>query len=150
MLRLEILLKVFGADAIVDHLDTLGRNSYIFEKATGCSRNSNGTRSSHIAEQGITWANNNGMRCMYNGRDADLLGGQTCVQVSRVEMTVDNIWSFLSQDLAQLLYCFTVKKVFISGPGMDHLNILQGNIQRGKLSRQWTWTWANNFDVNSQ
>ena len=87
---------------------------------------------------------------MYNGRDADLLGGQTCVQVSRVEMTVDNIWSFLSQDLAQLLYCITVKKVFISGPGMDHLNTLQGNIQRGKLSRQGTWAWANNFDVNSQ
>jgi len=52
--------------------------------------------------------------------------------------------------MAQLLYCFTVKKVFISGPGMDYLNTLQGNIQRGKLSRQGTWAWANNFDVNSQ
>jgi hypothetical protein len=141
---------MFGANASIDHLETLNWNSSIFEKASRGSRDSNGVCGSYVTEEGIPRTDNDGMSRMHNGWSANLLGGKACMQMSRVEMTMHYVWPLLFEHHPQFPNCFPVKSILIIRPGVDHLNALHRYTTCLKLLRKWTRTRANNFNVHTQ
>jgi hypothetical protein len=92
-------------------------------------RDGNGVSAGYMAEKSISGADNTVMGRVYNSANTRFLCGKTCVQISWIEVTMDDIGPFPLYEGTEVQEGFLVEKILTIGPGMDHFNTLYPNIE---------------------
>src|SRR5579883_754274 len=138
---------MFGANTFIDHLNIFRRHPYTLEKVSNALRYGNGMSAGHMAEKGVTGANNAVMSRVDDSVYTRFLCRQAGVQVSGVEMAMYHIWPFLFNEGSQIRDSVPIKKVVFIDPWVNHFHKLRSYIEPGELLAQWAWSRANNFDI---